>query len=65
MAFAGEVYNATPLPAGFTEQLVRVDDSLGTPVIRFEHVQVPERDVLAYLDSLRPIAPGDIDFKRD
>ena len=34
-------------------------------LVRLASVQVADRDVLAYFDSLRPIAPGDIDFKQD
>ena len=33
-------------------------------LVRFEHVQVADRDVLAYFDALRPVAPDDLDFKR-
>jgi hypothetical protein len=33
-------------------------------LVRFEHVQVADRDVLAYFDSLRPVAPDDVDFKK-
>jgi hypothetical protein len=32
-------------------------------LVRFEHVQVADRDVLAYYDSLRPVAPDDLNFK--
>ena len=31
---------------------------------RLEHTQVADRDVLAYFDALRPVAPGDLNFKR-
>ena len=33
-------------------------------LVRLEHLQVADRDVLAYFDSLRPIAPDDIDFRK-
>jgi hypothetical protein len=32
-------------------------------LVRLDYVQVTDRDVLAYFDSLRPIAPDEIDFK--
>jgi hypothetical protein len=33
-------------------------------LVRLEHLHVADRDVLAYFDSLRPIAPDDIDFRK-
>jgi hypothetical protein len=33
-------------------------------LVRFDHVQVADRDVLAYYDSLAPVAPDDLDFQR-
>jgi hypothetical protein len=33
-------------------------------LVRLEHTQVADRDVLAYFDALRPVAPGDLDFKK-
>jgi hypothetical protein len=33
-------------------------------LVRLEHTQVTDRDVLAYFDALRPVAPDDLDFKR-
>jgi hypothetical protein len=33
-------------------------------LVRLDHTQVADRDVLAYFDALRPIAPGDLDFKQ-
>ena len=37
---------------------------LGTTLVRLAHVDVADRDVLAYFDSLRPVTPGDLEFKR-
>ena len=33
-------------------------------LVRLEHTQVADRDVLAYFDALRPVARDDLDFKR-
>jgi hypothetical protein len=33
-------------------------------LVRLQYVQVADRDVLAYFDSLRPVAPEDLDFKK-
>jgi hypothetical protein len=44
-------YAAETLPDGFDEELVRADDFFGGPV-------------LVYFDALRPVAPGEIDFKQ-
>ena len=33
-------------------------------LVRLEHTQVADRDVVAYFDSLRPVAPGDLDFRK-
>jgi hypothetical protein len=33
-------------------------------LVRLQYTQVADRDVLAYFDALRPVAPGNLDFKR-
>ena len=37
---------------------------LDTTLVRLALVHVDDRDVLAYFDSLEPVGPGDLDFKR-
>ena len=33
-------------------------------LVRLQHDRLPDGDVLAYFDALRPVAPGDLDFKQ-
>jgi hypothetical protein len=33
-------------------------------LVRFDHTQIADRDVLAYFDALRPVTPEEIDFKQ-
>jgi hypothetical protein len=33
-------------------------------LVRLSHTQVADRDVLAYFDSLKPVSPDELEFKR-
>jgi hypothetical protein len=49
---------------GITTEGGQAFSLLDGTLVRLEHSQVADRDVLAYFDSLRPVAPDDLDFKQ-
>lgn len=56
-----EVYLGTaPPPVVGDEAFALLDGTL----VRLQHDRLPDRDVLAYFDALRPVAPDDLDFKQ-
>ncbi len=55
------VYLGTaPPPVTGDEAFALLDGTL----VRLQHDRLPDRDVLAYFDALRPVAPGELDFKQ-
>ena len=55
------VYLGTaPPPVTGDEAFALLDGTLA----RLQHDRLPDDDVLAYFDALRPVAPGDLDFKQ-
>ena len=55
------VYLGTaPPPVTGDEAFALLDGTL----VRLQHDRLPDGDVLAYFDALRPVAPGDLDFKK-
>ena len=49
---------------GLTTEGGQAFSLLDGTLVRLEHTQVADGDVLAYFDALRPVAPGDLDFKQ-
>ena len=51
---------SAPPPITGDEAFALLDGTL----VRLQHDRLPDGDVLAYFDALRPVAPEEIDFKQ-
>ena len=49
---------------GLTTEAGQSFSLLDGTLVRLEHTQVADGDVLAYFDALQPVAPDDLDFKQ-